>query len=92
MGHAVMEELVYGDDGVLLNPSFTDYLLPTALDMPNVEAVIVEQPGSWGPFGAKGFSEIPTVGATPSVMAAIRNATGIHLTRAPVRPDDIVFG
>ncbi len=91
LGHAVMEELVY-EDGVLRNPSFTDYLLPTALDMPNVEAVIIEEPSSWGPFGAKGFAEVPTIAATPAVMAAIRNATGLSLTRAPLRPDDIVFG
>lgn len=91
LGHAVMEELVYSDTGVLLNPSFTDYLLPTALDMPDVEAVVMEEPSSWGPFGAKGFAEVPTVAATPAVMAAIRNATGLALTRAPVRPEDIAL-
>lgn len=91
MGHAVMEELIYSDSGVLLNPSFTDYLLPTALDMPDVEAVVMEEPSSWGPFGAKGFAEVPTVAATPAVMAAIRDATGLALTRAPVRPEDIAL-
>jgi CO/xanthine dehydrogenase Mo-binding subunit len=91
LGHALMEELIYSDEGVLLNPSFTDYLLPTALDMPDVEAVIMEEPSSWGPFGAKGFAEVPTVAATPAVMAAIRDATGLALTRAPVRPEDIAL-
>lgn len=90
IGHAVMEELIY-EDGVLLNPNFTDYLLPTSLDMPHVEAVLVEEPSSWGPFGAKGFAEVPTIAATPAVMAAIRDATGRKLTRAPVRPDDIAL-
>lgn len=90
LGHAVMEELVY-DEGILLNPNFTDYLLPTALDMPRVEAVLIEEPSTWGPFGAKGFAEVPTIAATPAVIAAIRNATGKKLNRAPVRPDDIVF-
>jgi xanthine dehydrogenase D subunit len=90
IGHAVMEELIY-DDGVLLNANFTDYLIPTFLDMPHIEAVLVEEPSSWGPFGAKGFAEVPTIAATPAVMAAIRNATGLALTRAPIRPDDIAL-
>lgn len=90
MGHAVMEELIY-EKGVLKNPNFTDYLLPTALDMPDVEAVLVEIPSPWGPFGAKGFAELPTVAATPAVMAAIRSATGLHLVRAPIRPDHIAL-
>jgi xanthine dehydrogenase D subunit len=88
MGHAVMEEVVL-DRGVVRNASFTDYLLPTALDMPPVEAVIVEEPSPWGPFGAKGMAELPTMSATPAVIAAIRAATGRPLTRAPARPEDI---
>ena len=60
------------DQGRILNASFTDYLLPTALDMPPVEAVLVEEPSPWGPFGAKGMAELPTVGAAPAVAAAIR--------------------
>lgn len=90
MGHTVMEELTYGDDGALLNPSFTDYLIPTSLDMPAVEATVVEVPGGWGPYGAKGFAETPTVAATPAVAAAIRDATGRSVTRAPTHPTDLV--
>jgi xanthine dehydrogenase D subunit len=89
MGHAVMEEVVL-DRGVIRNASFTDYLLPTCLDMPPVEAVLVEEPSPWGPFGAKGMAELPTMSATPAVVAAIRAATGRPLTRFPVRPQDIV--
>ncbi len=90
-GHAVMEELIYDENAVLLNPNFTDYLIPTFLDMPEVESVVIEEPSSWGPFGAKGFSENPTVTATPAVLAAVRNATGLAITHAPVRPDDIAL-
>ena len=90
IGHAVMEELLY-DSGVLLNPNFTDYLMPTVLDMPEIEAVLIEEPSSWGPYGAKGFAEVPTIAATPAVMAAIRDATGLTLRRAPIRPDDIAL-
>jgi xanthine dehydrogenase D subunit len=90
IGLAIMEELVIRD-GVILNPSFTDYLLPTFLDAPPIEAVLIEQPSSWGPFGAKGFAELPTISSTPAVVAAIRDATGRALTRVPVRPEDIAL-
>jgi xanthine dehydrogenase D subunit len=87
-GLAVMEELVI-DRGVILNPTFTDYLLPTFLDAPAVETRIIEQPDHWGPFGAKGIGESPTISSTPAIVAAIRVATGRALTRVPVRPEDI---
>ncbi|MGH8875080.1 MAG: xanthine dehydrogenase family protein molybdopterin-binding subunit, partial [Acidimicrobiia bacterium] len=89
VGLALMEELVL-EDGKIRNASFTDYLLPTFLDAPEVEAVLVEQPGSWGPYGAKGVGEPPTISSTPAVVAAIRAATGCRLNRVPVRPQDIV--
>ncbi len=89
VGFAVMEELVI-DDGVIRNPTFTDYLLPTFLDAPDVETRIIEDPDHWGPFGAKGVGEPPTISSTPAVVAAIRAATGRPLTRVPVRPEDIV--
>jgi CO/xanthine dehydrogenase Mo-binding subunit len=88
LGHAVLEEVVL-DGGVMRNASFTDYLLPTCLDAPAVEAVLVEVPSPWGPFGAKGMGEIPTIPATPAVAAAIRAATGRTLPRVPIRPQDI---
>ncbi|HSR43821.1 MAG TPA: molybdopterin cofactor-binding domain-containing protein [Acidimicrobiia bacterium] len=90
IGLAIMEELIV-DRGIVRNPNFTDYLLPTFLDAPPVEAVLIEQPSSWGPFGAKGFAELPTISSTPAVVAAIRDATGKALTRVPVRPEDIAL-
>lgn len=89
MGMATMEEVVL-DRGVVRNPSFTDYLLPTFADAPDVEAVIVEEPETWGPFGAKGFAELPSISSTAAVAAAIRDATGRPLHRVPIRPEDIV--
>jgi CO/xanthine dehydrogenase Mo-binding subunit len=88
MGLAVMEELIF-DEGFVRNPTFTDYLLPTALDAADVEAVIIEEPSPWGPFGAKGFAELPSISSAQAVVAAIRNATGMPLNRIPVRPQDI---
>jgi len=88
VGLAVMEELIL-DNGVILNASFTDYLLPTFLDAPDVEMALIEEPSPWGPFGAKGIGEPPTISSTPAVVAAIRNATGLELNRVPIRPQDI---
>ena len=89
VGLAVMEELVI-DGGEIRNASFTDYLLPTFLDAPPMEIRLIEDPDEWGPFGAKGIGEPPTISSTPAVVAAIRNATGRALYRSPVRPQDIV--
>jgi xanthine dehydrogenase D subunit len=88
VGLAVMEQLVV-DDGVVRNPSFTDYLIPTALDAPDVSMVLIEESEPGAPFGAKGVGEPPTVSSTPAVVAAIRAASGRALTRVPVRPVDI---
>jgi CO/xanthine dehydrogenase Mo-binding subunit len=88
LGLALMEELVTRD-GAILNASFTDYLIPTALDMPPVEIELVEEPEPDGPYGAKGVGEPPTVVSTAAILSALRDATGRPLTRVPVRPDDI---
>ncbi|HET9506307.1 MAG TPA: molybdopterin cofactor-binding domain-containing protein [Gaiellaceae bacterium] len=89
LGLALMEE-IQTRDGLITNASFTDYLIPTALDMPPVESVLVEDPEPGAPYGAKGVGEPPTVVSTAAVVAALRDATGRELTRVPVRPDDIV--
>ena len=90
LGLAVMEE-VQLRDGHVRNPSFTDYLLPTTLDMPPVVVDVIEHPHPDAPYGAKGVGEPPTISSTPAIVAAIRAATGRELNRVPVRPDDIVF-
>lgn len=90
VGLAVMEEVLV-QDGLVRNPSFTDYLIPTALDMPPVLQTWIEQPEPGAPFGAKGVGEPPTISSTPAVVAAMRAATGRPLTRVPVRPQDIAI-
>jgi CO/xanthine dehydrogenase Mo-binding subunit len=91
VGLAVMEELLI-DGGRVRNPSFTDYLIPTALDAPTVNVTYIEVPEPDAPFGAKGVGEPPVISSTPAVVAAIRAATGRELPRVPVRPTDIAFG
>ena len=88
LGLAVMEEIVI-ESGKVRNPSFTDYLLPTALDAPQVEARFIEEPEPMAPLGAKGIGEPPCVSVTPAIVAAIRDAIGKDLSRVPVRPQDI---
>jgi CO/xanthine dehydrogenase Mo-binding subunit len=89
LGLALMEE-IQTRDGVILNPNFTDYLIPTFLDMPPVVSELVEEPEPDAPYGVKGVGEPPTVVSTAAIVAALRDATGRELTRVPVRPDDIV--
>ncbi len=88
LGLAVMEEIVV-DNGIVRNPSFTDYLLPTALDAPDVVAIPIEEYEPLAPLGAKGVGEPPCISVTPAIVAAIRAATGRELPRTPVRPQDI---
>jgi CO/xanthine dehydrogenase Mo-binding subunit len=90
MGLAVMEEVVV-TDGQICNPSFTDYLIPTILDMPPMQVEVLELPDPHAPYGLRGVGEPPTVSSGPAVLAAIRDATGRFLTRVPVRPDDIAL-
>jgi xanthine dehydrogenase D subunit len=89
LGLAVMEEIQV-KDGVIRNASFTDYLLPTILDMPPVRMEILELGDPHSPYGLKGVGEPPTISSGPAIVAAIRAATGRPLTRVPVRPHDIV--
>jgi CO/xanthine dehydrogenase Mo-binding subunit len=88
-GLALMEE-IQTRDGLITNASFTDYLIPTALDMPPVVADLIEDPEPDAPYGVKGVGEPPTVVSTAAIVSALRDATGRELTRVPVRPDDIV--
>jgi len=89
LGLALMEE-IQTRDGLITNASFTDYLIPTTVDMPPVVSVLIEEAEPDAPYGVKGVGEPPTVVSTAAVVAALRAATGRELTRVPVRPDDIV--
>jgi xanthine dehydrogenase D subunit len=89
LGLALMEEIRL-EDGRITNASFTDYLLPTTLDMPRVEVELVEEPEPDTPFGVKGVGEPSTVVAPAAIAAALRDALGIELNRIPVRPDDLI--
>ena len=88
LGLAVMEEIVV-EDGRVKNPSFTDYLIPTILDMPPMRIEVLENPDPHAPYGLRGVGEPPTISSGPAVVAAIRAATGLELGRVPVRPEHV---
>ncbi len=88
MGLALMEEIIM-TDGRVQNPSFTDYLIPTILDMPPMRIEVLEYADPHAPYGVRGVGEPPTISSGPAVAAAIRAATGRPLRRVPIRPEHI---
>ena len=80
-----MEEIIQ-IDGVIRNGNFTDYLLPTFLDMPDVVATLIEEPDPHAPLGAKGVGEPPCISSTPAIVAAIRDALAPGSTGVPGTP------
>ena len=89
LGLALLEEIQIRD-GRVLNASFTDYLLPTILDMPPVKMEILELGDPGAPYGLRGVGEPPNISTPPAVVAALRAATGKELRRMPVRPEGLV--
>ncbi|RKR91468.1 xanthine dehydrogenase molybdenum binding subunit apoprotein [Micromonospora pisi] len=91
LGLAVMEEIQVVD-GLIRNPSFTDYLIPTILDSPPMPVDVLELADPHSPYGLRGVGEPPTISSTPAVVAAIRAATNRPLRTIPIRPHHIVYG
>jgi xanthine dehydrogenase D subunit len=91
LGLAIMEEIQVRD-GQIANPSFTDYLIPTILDMPPMRIEVLEYPDPNAPYGLRGVGEPPTISSGPAVAAAIRAATGLDLPQIPIRPEHITDG
>ncbi|MEU1695743.1 xanthine dehydrogenase subunit D [Streptomyces hirsutus] len=90
LGVAVMEEIVVDPrTAKVQNPSFTDYLIPTILDTPDIPVDMLELADDHAPYGLRGVGEAPTLSSTPAVLAAVRDATGLELNRTPVRPEHL---
>ena len=92
IGGALLEQLVYDEDGNPLTTTFLDYLLPTATEVPTIEYGHVETPAP-GPGGYKGVGEGGAIGAPPAVVNAVADALapfGVDITRLPVSPAAIV--
>ncbi|MDE3097621.1 MAG: xanthine dehydrogenase family protein molybdopterin-binding subunit, partial [Chloroflexota bacterium] len=88
LGWALLEEPVY-KDGVMINSQLTNYVIPTSLDTPPFDVVLVEKPYSRGPFGAKGVGELPMDVPAPAVAAAVKHATGKLIPALPLTPERI---
>ncbi|HLZ70221.1 MAG TPA: xanthine dehydrogenase family protein molybdopterin-binding subunit [Dehalococcoidia bacterium] len=90
IGWALNEEYVWSKDGAMLNASFLDYRMPTALDLPMIDTVIVEVPNPGHPFGLRGVGEVAIVPPQAAVANAIQRATGARLYHTPMSPGAIV--
>ena len=91
LGTALWEEVKFDDKGRILNPNFTDYKIPTALDVPrDVNPIIVEVPQPDGPFGARGIAEHTMIPVMPAVANAVENALGIRIKEPPITPEKII--
>jgi xanthine dehydrogenase D subunit len=88
LGLAIMEEIQV-KDGRVRNPSFTDYLIPTILDMPPMPVDVLEYADPHAPYGVRGVGEPPTISSGPAIAAAIRAATGLDLGRVPIKPEHL---
>jgi CO/xanthine dehydrogenase Mo-binding subunit len=89
IGHALMEQVPYGPDGAPQAQGFLDYKIPAALDLPEVEAVLVEVPDDEGPFGARGIGEPPILAFAPAVANAIYDAVGVRITSLPITAEKV---
>ncbi len=90
LGYATMEEIKHTSDGKMINDAFATYILPTTEDTPILDPIIVEHPYDKGPYGAKGFGEVPLMGIAPAIANAIFNATGKRIRDIPIKPEKLV--
>lgn len=89
LGYTLMEDMVF-ERGVLLNPSFADYKIPTAMDVPPIKNLLIQTEEPTGPFGAKGIAEPGLVATAPAIANAIYDATGIRFTEIPITPEKVL--
>ena len=88
LGLAILEHVVMRN-GVMANASLTNYTIPTTLDTPEMDIVILENPYDGGPFGAKGLGELPVDGPAPAVINALRHLS-IDLREIPATPESVM--
>ena len=89
IGYALMEE-IKTQEGVTKNTSFSDYVIPTAMDIRDMESIIIEESEPTGPHGAKGFSEVAVTPIAGAILNGIRNAIGIRIAEIPATPEKVL--
>ncbi len=87
---ALMEESVM-DKGILKNSTFHNYIIPSIMDLPPLESIIVEHPNELGPFGAKGAGEAPIIGGAPAIRNALRDALGFPINVIPLTSKNVLM-
>ncbi len=90
IGWALNEEYIYNEEGAMTNASFLDYRMPTCLDLPMIDTVIVEVPNPGHPYGVRGVGEVPIVPPPAAIANAIYDAIGIRMTELPMSPDRLL--
>ena len=90
IGWALNEEYIYNAEGAMTNASFLDYRIPTCLDLPMIDAVIVEVPNPGHPYGVRGVGEVPIVPPPAAIANAIYDAIGVRMTELPMSPDRLL--
>ena len=90
IGWALNEEYFVDDDGTMANSSFLDYRMPTSLDLPMIDTIMVEVPSPFGPYGARGVGEVPLAPPLAAIRDAIYDALDIHLYSTPMKPGRIL--
>jgi CO/xanthine dehydrogenase Mo-binding subunit len=90
IGWALDEEYFYDDKGVMRNASFLDYRIPTCLDVPMIETIVVEVPNPGHPYGVRGAGEVPIVPPPAAIANAIYRAVGVRLRRLPMSPPRVL--
>lgn len=89
IGYAIYEKVRW-KDGRVINNQMTNYIMPTAADLPPIRVFFEEQPYAYGPAGAKGIGELPMDGPAPAILNAIENATGVAINHIPCLPEDLM--
>ena len=90
IGWALNEEYYFNDQGQMMNSSFLDYRMPTALDLPMIDTVIVEVANPGHPYGVRGVGEVPIVPPLPAIASAISHAIGRRIDRLPANPGAVL--
>jgi CO/xanthine dehydrogenase Mo-binding subunit len=90
IGWAMLEGMVYDEQGQLANASLLDYALPNAEQVPPIETIVVEKPSRLGPFGAKGVGEPPVIPGAAAVANAVSAAVGVRVTELPITPERLL--
>ena len=90
IGMALTEEYFYDDEGTMRNSSLLDYRMPTALDLPMIETILVEVPNPGHPYGVRGVGEVPIIPPLAAIANAIHDATGVRVRKLPACPRDLL--